>query len=110
MNLHFIGLIILLTIRVVTYTVLRLTSTEKLLEWTLIQPTIFYITYGTDMVIAGGMLYFVWQAAPSESDMAKIDQYDHHKDQPNSPLNHSYDGAKSEENRSEIDGDEMIRR
>ena len=108
MNLHFIVMIAILTIRTGTYAFLRLTSKEKLLEWTLIRPVVFYLTYATDLAIVGGVMYFVWKSTPLEADVVKLEKEQENQLNENN-LNGSFE-KKSDNSRSEIDGDELIRR
>ena len=62
MNVALIYLLTVLTIRVVTYVMLRLTSESKMFDWLLIKPSVFYITYVTDLMILVGTLYFIWNS------------------------------------------------
>ena len=67
LNLAFAYLLVILTLRVGIYIGLRLTSTEKMFQWTLIRPVAFYLTYTTDLFIMTGVIYFVGKTTPLKS-------------------------------------------
>lgn len=54
-----------LTLRTGTYVGFRLTSKEKIFEWTQIRPVVFYLTYATDVLIVCGVLYFIYVSTNS---------------------------------------------
>jgi hypothetical protein len=62
--MHFIFLLFCFTVRAGIYIGLRLTSSEKMFEWTFIKPVVFYLTYSTDIVIVCGLMYFISKSAP----------------------------------------------
>ncbi len=59
MNVVLLYILFVLTVRTITYVWLRLTSYEKIFDWLLIKPSIFYVTYMTDVMITVGILLFV---------------------------------------------------
>ena len=61
-NLKFIYLLVTNTVRTGTYVGLRMISIEKILDWIYIKPSIFYLTFATDMMILTGVLYFIYQS------------------------------------------------
>lgn len=64
LNLVLLYLLLVLTIRTVTYFCLRLTSYEKIFEWQIIKPSVFYVTYVTDFMILAGILNFIASSTP----------------------------------------------
>ena len=71
LNIHFAYLLFCLTLRTGIYISLRLTSVEKLFDWTFIKPAVFYMTYATDLLVVGGVMYFVMKTAPLKERYAK---------------------------------------
>ena len=67
LNIVFAYIIVTLTLRTGIYVGFRMTSWEKMIEWTLIQPCVFYLTYATDVMIIFGVLYFVWNSTQLKS-------------------------------------------
>ena len=59
-NLQFIYLLVTLAVRTFTYVGLRLVSKEKMFEWIYIKPSVFYLTYATDVMILIGVMYFIY--------------------------------------------------
>ena len=53
-----------LTIRTVTYVCLRLLSSEKIIKWVYIKPSIFYLMFTTDIIIVGLVLFFIRESSP----------------------------------------------
>lgn len=64
LNVVLLYLLLVLTIRTVTYFCLRLTSYEKIFEWQIIKPSVFYVTYVTDFMILVGVLNFIASSTP----------------------------------------------
>ena len=62
-NLQFIYLLATLTLRAGTYVGLRLVSVKKIFQWIYIEPSVFYLTYATDIMILAGVMYFIYQSA-----------------------------------------------
>ena len=56
-----------MTIRTGVYIGFRLTSEEKIFQWKLIRPCVFYLTYASDMLIVFGVLYFIWNSTELKS-------------------------------------------
>lgn len=57
-------LLFTLTLRTGIYLGLRLTSGQRMFEWTFISPSVFYLTYATDLMIVVGVMYFIYSSAP----------------------------------------------
>lgn len=66
-NLHFINILFVLTMRVGIYIGLRFVSREKLFEWTFIKPSVFYLTYFTDICIVAGVMIFLMSSTTLKS-------------------------------------------
>lgn len=108
LNLHFIFMILILTVRTGIYVGLRLTSKQKLIEWTLIKPVVFYLTNVSDFLIVGGVMYFVMRTTPIKGQHGK-----EREEQSHSAVQSILNSSAETENLlspTEIDGDEMIRR
>ena len=63
-HLSFISLLVTLTVRTGTYVGLRLVSAEKMFKWVYIKPFVFYLTFGTDLLILFWVLNFISRSAP----------------------------------------------
>ena len=72
-NVVFAYILITLTLRTGTYVGFRMTSGEKIFEWKLIQPCVFYLTYATDVMIVFGVLYFIWSSTKLKSRYNRSD-------------------------------------
>lgn len=57
-------LLVTLTLRTGIYLGLRLSSGQKMFEWTFISPSVFYLTYATNLMIVVGVIYFIYSSAP----------------------------------------------
>ena len=66
----FVYILVTLTLRTGTYVCLRLTSVEKVFFWTMIKPSVFYLTYVTDFFIVAGVMHFIAKSAPLKADKA----------------------------------------
>ena len=109
LNLHFIYLLVTLTLRTGTYVGLRLVSKVKMFEWTFIKPSVFYLTYTTDLMIVAGVMYFIISSAPlrstktsEEVSAANIFPMEANEDR----INGTESRRSSQE--SEVDGDALI--
>eukprot|EP00354_Favella_ehrenbergii_P009100 CAMPEP_0170468148 /NCGR_PEP_ID=MMETSP0123-20130129/11440_1 /TAXON_ID=182087 /ORGANISM="Favella ehrenbergii, Strain Fehren 1" /LENGTH=145 /DNA_ID=CAMNT_0010734651 /DNA_START=964 /DNA_END=1401 /DNA_ORIENTATION=+ len=65
-NFVFAYILTTLTLRTGVYIGFRfvgnehITASEKIFEWSLIRPVVFYLTYATDIMIVIGVLYFIY--------------------------------------------------
>ena len=71
LNILFIYILVTLTLRTFTYLGFRLTSKQKIFEWTQIRPVVFYLTYATDFLIVVGVLYFIYRTTESKDAMTQ---------------------------------------
>jgi hypothetical protein len=71
MNVALLYLLVVLTIRTVTYVCLRLTSYSRMFDWVLIKPAGFYVTYVTDLMILVGTLNFIVSSTPLKEKYQK---------------------------------------
>ena len=104
LNIHFAYILFCLTMRTGIYIGLRLTSCEKIMDWTFIKPVVFYLTYATDLLIVGGVMYFIVKTTPLKEKYAKTMTIDSPEPETNSPVNQIND---DDENGS-IDGDAQL--
>ena len=111
LNIHFIYLLVTLTLRTGTYVGLRLSSKVKMLEWTFIKPSVFYLTYTTDLMIVAGVMYFIISSAPLRStkgseEVTGADAIIFPKEANGDRINDTESRRSSQE--SEVDGDALI--
>ena len=63
-NVSFIFLLVALTLRTGTYVGLRMVTLEKQFNWVYIKPSVFYLTFATDVMILFWVLHFIYRSAP----------------------------------------------
>ena len=114
MNVVLLYILFVLTIRTITYVWLRLTSHEKIFDWLLIKPSIFYITYVTDVMITLGILLFVMGSTTLKEKYRPLEQQSEPSIFPAQEFPNSEVGINQERrvirsnSDSSVDGDALI--